>query len=77
MADVNDKNALNVPGPFYVDENCISCGMCCDTASECFKMDDDTGVAYVFKQPKTPEETAECQEAKESCPVEAIGDDGK
>ncbi|MEK7664995.1 MAG: ferredoxin, partial [Patescibacteria group bacterium] len=28
------------------------------------------------KQPTNPEEEARCKESKESCPVEAIGDDG-
>jgi ferredoxin len=30
----------------------------------------------VYKQPENAEEEAQCQEAKASCPVEAIGDDG-
>jgi ferredoxin len=28
----------------------------------------------VYKQPATPEEEKQCKEAKEGCPVEAIGD---
>ena len=30
----------------------------------------------VYKQPETPDEEAQCREALEQCPVEAIGDDG-
>jgi len=30
----------------------------------------------VSKQPENDEELQQCQEAKEGCPVEAIGDDG-
>jgi ferredoxin len=38
---------------------------------------EDEGYSYVFKQPENDEEEAQCQEAMESCPVEAIGDDGE
>ena len=38
---------------------------------------DDGGHSYVHKQPESPEEEALCKEAKEGCPVEAIGDDGE
>ena len=31
---------------------------------------------FVFKQPVSPEEETRCKEAKEGCPVEAIGDNG-
>jgi ferredoxin len=30
----------------------------------------------VYKQPASPDEEARCKEAKEGCPVEAIGDNG-
>jgi ferredoxin len=35
------------------------------------------GGSFIKKQPLTPEEIALCQEAMESCPVEAIGNDGE
>ena len=76
MADRNHKTPLNVPGPFYVDETCIDCDLCRETAPDNFTRNDDGGYSYVFKQPTTPEEEAQCKEAKEGCPVEAIGDDG-
>ena len=37
---------------------------------------DDGGYSFVYKQPESPEEEARCKEAKEGCPVEAIGDNG-
>jgi len=40
------------------------------------KRNDDGGYSYVYKQPESPEEEARCKEAKEGCPVEAIGDNG-
>jgi len=66
MADVANKYAENVPGKFYVDDQCIDCDLCRD----------DGGHSYVYKQPETPEEEGLCKEAMEGCPVEAIGNDG-
>ena len=39
---------------------------------------DELGVGYsvLSKQPENADEEARCKEAKEGCPVEAIGDDG-
>lgn len=76
MADKNNKVTLNVPGKWYVDTSCIDCDVCRTTAPNNFKANEDEGYSYVYKQPETPEEEAQCQEAKASCPVEAIGDDG-
>jgi ferredoxin len=76
MADPANKLPENVPGRFYVDDQCIDCDACRETASEFFRRNEDKGYSYVYRQPKTPEEEALCQEAKEGCPVEAIGDDG-
>ena len=33
--------------------------------------------SFVFKQPENAEELAQCREAMEGCPVEAIGEDGE
>ena len=75
MADKSNKIQDNVDGNFYVDENCISCGVCVDTAPENFAMNDDD-MAYVQKQPENAEEEDACRDALEACPAEAIGDDG-
>ncbi len=76
MADREDKNSENISGKFYVDSQCIDCDLCRETAPNNFKRSDDEGYSYVFKQPENDEETAQCMEALEGCPVEAIGDDG-
>lgn len=76
MADVEAKNAENVEGKFYVDEDCIDCDLCREHAPDNFQRDDDEGYSYVYKQPKNEEEYALCQDALDNCPVEAIGDDG-
>jgi len=76
MADREDKNSENIAGKFYVDSQCIDCDLCRETAPNNFARSEDEGYSYVFKQPENDEETAQCREAMEGCPVEAIGDDG-
>ena len=76
MADAANKYAENVAGTFYVDDQCIDCDLCRETAPANFKRNDEGGHSYVYKQPETPEEEALCKEALAGCPVEAIGNDG-
>jgi len=76
MADIEDKNLENVEGKFYVDEQCIDCDLCRETAPDNFEREEDEGYSYVYKQPENDEELAFCMEALEGCPVEAIGDNG-
>jgi ferredoxin len=76
MADREDKNTENITGKFYVDSQCIDCDLCRETAPNNFTRAEDEGYSYVFKQPANDEETAQCREAMEGCPVEAIGEDG-
>ncbi len=77
MADKENKNPENVPGPFYVDDQCIDCDLCRETAPNNFAREEDEGYSYVCKQPENDEERDLCIEAMEGCPVEAIGDDGE
>ena len=76
MADVTDKYELNVEGKFYVDEQCIDCDLCRETAPKNFTREEDEGYSYVYKQPENDEELESCIEAMDGCPVESIGDDG-
>jgi ferredoxin len=76
MPDPNDKVPGQPTGAFYVDTQCIDCDLCRETAPANFTRNDEEGFSYVFKQPETPEEEALCNEAKDNCPVEAIGSDG-
>ena len=76
MADPKDRLVENVPGRYYVDVQCIDCDVCRVTAPENFQRSEEKGYSYVFRQPEAPEEDARCQEAMDSCPVEAIGSDG-
>jgi ferredoxin len=74
MADLENKYPENVTGHYYVDNQCIDCDLCRETAPKNFTREDAGGYSFVYKQPETPEEEALCKEAKEGCPVEAIGD---
>ena len=76
MADIENKYGDNVAGKYFVDDQCIDCDLCRETAPDNFTRNDDGGYSFVFKQPSTPEEEAQCKEAMEGCPVEAIGDNG-
>lgn len=76
MADKENKNPSNAAGKFYVDSQCIGCAFCASNAEGFFALGDD-GCAYVKQQPASAEDIALCEEAKSSCPVEAIGDDGE
>lgn len=77
MADRNDRVPESVEGRYYVDSQCIDCNLCRDVAPNNFVHQEEGGYAYVKKQPESEEEEDQCREAKDSCPVEAIGDDGE
>ncbi len=76
MADKNDRVAENVLGKMFVDSQCIDCNLCRDTAPANFKQNEEKGYSFVYKQPENDAELAQCLEALEACPVEAIGSDG-
>jgi ferredoxin len=74
MADLTGRLPQNAPGPWYVDSNCIDCDLCRETAPSVFRRDEDGGYSIVFHQPETEDEKKLATEAKEGCPVEAIGE---
>jgi ferredoxin len=53
MANKADKWAQNALGRFYVDQQCIDCDLCRETAPNFFTRNDEGGHSYVFKQPET------------------------
>ena len=77
MANKADKWPQNAGGKFYVDQQCIDCDLCRETAPSFFQRHDEGGYSFVHKQPTTEEDIAQCMEALEGCPVEAIGNDGE
>ena len=76
MAEKENAYPENKAGKYYVDNNCIVCGICVDVASDNFSFTEGDKHAYVSKQPENEEETDLCEEALNSCPVDAIGNDG-
>lgn len=77
MADKSRKFPDNVPGKFYVDEDCIVCGACVDAAPNNFKESADGDHDYVYKQPENETELQQCRDAMAECPVDCIGEDGE
>lgn len=75
MSEEIKKHPLNAKGKYYVDYGTCLNHCCFDIAPHNFKTDEDY-VAYVFKQPETAEEEAQCKEAMMYYPVEAIHNDG-
>ena len=76
MADAANKQPENAGGNYYVDDQCIDCDLCRETAPENFKRQEDGGDSFVYKQPENDDESSQGEEAMEGCPVEAIGEDG-
>ena len=76
MADKNSRFKENLPGKYYVDDQCIACDACCVEAPRFFAMNDNDGHAFVKLQPLTPADIQEAENALAACPVEAIGNDG-
>lgn len=52
IAENTSRFPGNTSGSYYVDEECIACQLCVDTAPSNFKMSDDGTHAYVYKQPE-------------------------
>lgn len=77
MANKDKKFPDNIPGRYFVDKECIACDACILAAPDHFKMHEEDGHAFVVKQPANEAEEAQCKEALEGCPVEAIGNNGE
>jgi ferredoxin len=77
VAAKENKVEGNVPGKFYVDDQCINCDLCREICPDCFGRNEESGSSIVVKQPETQKEIALCEEAMNSCPVGAIGNDGE
>ena len=76
MADIANRYPENIAGAYYVDNQCIDCDLCRETAPNSVKRNDDGGYSFVYKQPDSPEDQKLAKEAMEGCPVEAIGSNG-
>lgn len=76
MAEKQKRLSENVAGKFYIDSECINCELCVEIAPSFFKTESVSGNQYVYKQPTLPSEISKVKEAIDSCPTEAIGDNG-
>ena len=77
MANRDDKTPGNAPGAFYVDNSCIDCDLCRNTAPATFARNDELGMTVVSQQPTTPEEVLLAKTATDDCPTSSIGLDGE
>ena len=77
MSDQSRSLSYNSPGRFYVDNTCIDCNFCRETAPSTFMGNFRTNVSYVANQPHSDEDISRCLEAIRGCPVSAIGDRNK
>ena len=64
---------LNIPGKYYVTENCNGCAYCALLGPDNFVYDRTTDTYFIGKQPVSPEEIEAVTEAVGDCPVDAIG----
>jgi glyoxylase-like metal-dependent hydrolase (beta-lactamase superfamily II)/ferredoxin len=75
MADPKRRVSENVPGRFFVDASCIDCDQCRQVAPALFVATTDH--SYVGRQPSTPDEELRAGIVLLTCPVGAIGAEGK
>ena len=76
MSDQPTKRPQNVPGKFYVTEDCLACEACQQVAPNNFRYAED-GLSFVFNQPGSLEEEKQCEEAVANCPLAAVKSDGQ
>jgi ferredoxin len=75
MGVAAEKWEDNAAGSWYVDKSCSQCNLCTDIAPEYFGESEAGDHVKVLKQPETPEQVEDCQDAMDQCPCEAIGND--
>lgn len=75
MAKLSRKFIDNIEGRYYVDEACIDCDLCRQTAPDFFKRSFGGAATHsiVYRQPTDPADIERCDTALQDCPVNAIG----
>ena len=56
---------------YFVNENCIACGLCTSVCPEVFSMGDE-GTAVAIPEDVSDADAESAAEAMDSCPVSAI-----
>lgn len=72
MARLDQAHPLDVAGEWFVDTRCIDCDVARHWAPGLIEAD-ETGLSYLARQPRTPEEEAALWRAAEACPTQSIG----
>ena len=67
-----EKFPENQPGRYAVNVECIDCDLCRQIAPKNFTRQMAKGHSYVYQQPGNAQQEAQCQEALDTCPVDAI-----
>ncbi len=67
-----EKMNTAISGKYHVNDDCIGCAICSEIAPENFRFNHEQGCDYVCKQPDTAKEERLCDEAMDTCPVNAI-----
>lgn len=82
MANPKMKHTKNIEGSWFCTdsndsngEGCIACSVCYTGAPDFFA-EDESGNAYVKKQPTATEEVELCMVQLDACPVGSIGNNG-
>ena len=76
MASADQRLPENVPGRLYVTSECIDCDICRSLAPHFFTRHEEIGLSIVQRQPFAEADMALAEEAVDSCPANAIGNDG-
>ena len=71
--DPGTPNPENVPGKYFITNECIDCDLCRETAPRNMCRSDAKQYSYVYKQPSNEEEDNQCKQAFKGCPVQAVG----
>lgn len=70
--DLDGIHPENVSGNWYVNDECIGCDLCEETAPNVFRSASDGSQQIVYNQPDSEDDLELTREAVEYCPVEAI-----
>ena len=73
MARIDQRDARNAEGPWFVDTRCIDCGTCRDLVPELFAAVAGDEQSVVARQPDGPGAEHRAWLAAEACPTQSIG----